>query len=479
MPSSSARCSQLPRAVDKVPFYEALKKFRDHLCGRLPDLQDSEITFPDLQLKTAVKKEPKEENGELYPGEQDSQGSQSSQGTLTSMGSQGSLDAAMAGDQYLAGLDQQLAQFTPGSFNVTPHNPMASYQQMQNLPMCSTQSSQGSTSVSHTLSQQQQDNVNGSQFQVKIKEEPLDPDAGGQGCSGRSDTISLGQFEVYSQPSTTASDAHLNSFLNGLYGLVNQVAAPQSGQYNYGLVSHSAITSGAPLQFNDALQDIVREGSEEADEEDSGMPSSSIANHSQPKIKEEDTTNTNVKGKGKGAKTSKPRKRKSKTSEELQEQSSPPPMMQGSQRPSSGSPHSMAQAAPGKPYPGVTTTQAMPITPYPPPGSFQPYTSDMTSFMPPMPSYTDAFSSQLQAMPGLHMQPPGQYMGYPGHVPNPYLHFDPRGYPGLPNMGQQFPGMGRPAGAGNMSNAHISGQEHLSKNGQHWHKRYTVHNIRT
>ena len=30
MPSSSARCAQLPRAVDKVPFFEALRKFRDY-----------------------------------------------------------------------------------------------------------------------------------------------------------------------------------------------------------------------------------------------------------------------------------------------------------------------------------------------------------------------------------------------------------------------------------------------------------------
>ena len=28
MPSSSARCAQLPRACDKVPFYSALGKFR-------------------------------------------------------------------------------------------------------------------------------------------------------------------------------------------------------------------------------------------------------------------------------------------------------------------------------------------------------------------------------------------------------------------------------------------------------------------
>jgi len=57
MPSSSARCSQLPRAVDKLPFYVALCKLRNHLRGDLPNLDDSEVTFPDLELKVEPKKE--------------------------------------------------------------------------------------------------------------------------------------------------------------------------------------------------------------------------------------------------------------------------------------------------------------------------------------------------------------------------------------------------------------------------------------
>lgn len=57
MPSSSARCAQLPRAVDKVPFYVALKKLRDHLCGALPDLDFSEVSFPDVKLKVEVKED--------------------------------------------------------------------------------------------------------------------------------------------------------------------------------------------------------------------------------------------------------------------------------------------------------------------------------------------------------------------------------------------------------------------------------------
>lgn len=64
MPSSSARCSQLPRASDKVPFFIALRKLRDHLHGCLPHLDESEVVFPDLDLKVEPRKDrrPVEEN---------------------------------------------------------------------------------------------------------------------------------------------------------------------------------------------------------------------------------------------------------------------------------------------------------------------------------------------------------------------------------------------------------------------------------
>ena len=55
MPSSSARCAQLPRAQDKVPFYAALRKFRDHLKGHYPDQKPSEVVFSDVKLKTPTK----------------------------------------------------------------------------------------------------------------------------------------------------------------------------------------------------------------------------------------------------------------------------------------------------------------------------------------------------------------------------------------------------------------------------------------
>ncbi|KAK2168315.1 hypothetical protein LSH36_18g09012 [Paralvinella palmiformis] len=57
MPSSSARCSQLPRAVDKVPFYVALKKLRDHVRGEIKELNEADVTFPDLELKVEPKKD--------------------------------------------------------------------------------------------------------------------------------------------------------------------------------------------------------------------------------------------------------------------------------------------------------------------------------------------------------------------------------------------------------------------------------------
>lgn len=51
MPSSSARCAQLPRAADKVPFYAALKKFRDYLNGAISHIDDSECVFTDPKFK--------------------------------------------------------------------------------------------------------------------------------------------------------------------------------------------------------------------------------------------------------------------------------------------------------------------------------------------------------------------------------------------------------------------------------------------
>jgi len=51
MPSSSARCSQLPRAEDKLPFYVGLRKLRDFVNGTLHSLNEVEITFPDIKIK--------------------------------------------------------------------------------------------------------------------------------------------------------------------------------------------------------------------------------------------------------------------------------------------------------------------------------------------------------------------------------------------------------------------------------------------
>ena len=53
MPNSSARCAQLPRAIDKVPFFAALKTFRDFLTGKISqeDFNEQEVVFTDVKLK--------------------------------------------------------------------------------------------------------------------------------------------------------------------------------------------------------------------------------------------------------------------------------------------------------------------------------------------------------------------------------------------------------------------------------------------
>lgn len=62
MPSSSARCAQLPRASDKVPYYAALKKFRDYLNGTVAVLDENDIVFQYCKLKTFPRHtQPKEE----------------------------------------------------------------------------------------------------------------------------------------------------------------------------------------------------------------------------------------------------------------------------------------------------------------------------------------------------------------------------------------------------------------------------------
>lgn len=61
MPNSSARCAQLPRAVDKVPFYAALKKFRDYLKGDIDKLEESEVVFPEVKLQNFNQKRPKKD----------------------------------------------------------------------------------------------------------------------------------------------------------------------------------------------------------------------------------------------------------------------------------------------------------------------------------------------------------------------------------------------------------------------------------
>merc|ERR550519_154281 len=56
MPSTSARCALLPRASDKVPFFSALKKYRDFMNGIGPEPDEEEIVFAKVVLKAWPKK---------------------------------------------------------------------------------------------------------------------------------------------------------------------------------------------------------------------------------------------------------------------------------------------------------------------------------------------------------------------------------------------------------------------------------------
>ncbi|CAG2105564.1 unnamed protein product [Medioppia subpectinata] len=60
MPSSSARCSQLPRASDKLPFYIGLKQLLDKIHLSMP-IDSNEFIFPNLESNKKICKPIKEE----------------------------------------------------------------------------------------------------------------------------------------------------------------------------------------------------------------------------------------------------------------------------------------------------------------------------------------------------------------------------------------------------------------------------------
>ena len=70
MPSTSGLVAQLPRAVDKVPFFLGLKKLRDFLNGKIDKLEESEIVFSSVVLsnkKSPAKKEETSISSEIKP----------------------------------------------------------------------------------------------------------------------------------------------------------------------------------------------------------------------------------------------------------------------------------------------------------------------------------------------------------------------------------------------------------------------------
>ncbi|XP_053377897.1 uncharacterized protein LOC123530305 [Mercenaria mercenaria] len=396
MPSSSARCSQLPRAVDKVPFYEALKKFRDHLKGNLPDLKESEITFEDVVLKTAVKKEVKQEGEDQYPGEM---------GTMLP----GTQIPGSMGDMSLTG-DQQLAQFMSGSYQVIPHSVQSSSSQgmiNQSSPVCISNAGT-SPGVSSTLQT------------VQVKQEPVDSDCPSTSCqatTSQSETISIGQLEVYNQSqSTSQSDSHLNNFLNGLYGMVNQVAGSSQADSRYGVVNHAlpGITTNGPVQFNDALRDIVRESTTDDIE-----PSTSLEVLEKP--------STSQQSQGKTAKSSKPRKRKSKSIEESPAMSPPATFVP---------PHEQHYNHHSSSPPGNQQNSFQSFHPVPP------FTSHMPHPNMPGPGYSNAYMSQMQ----------GQY--------NPHMAYNymqsQHSFTQMMNSGEHFMGMPSHGNTQNFPQQHIS-----------------------
>lgn len=355
MPSSSARCSQLPRAVDKVPFYEALRKYRDHLNGKLPDLKESEITFEDVVLKTAVKKEVKLEGEDQYPGEMGTGFGDQLPNSMDTMPLSGNQFSGSIGNQSLQG-EQQLSQFMTGSYQVIPHSVQSSDSQGNG-----NQPGQGNSQSPVTNAE------------VHVKQEPVDPDCPVTSCqpaSSHSETVSIGNLEVYNQAqNSTHSDSHLNSFLNGLYGMVNQVAGSNQPDSRYGVVNHAGLSTNGPIQFNDALRDIVRENSTDDIEP---SPSEEVL----------EKPSTSQQSQGKSSKSSKPRKRKSKSAEESPAMSQPafyiPPADQ----------HCSPQESrsPGMPPSSFPSLQPVP-----------PFTSHMSHLNMPGQSYSNAFMSQMQA----------------------------------------------------------------------------------
>lgn len=67
MPSSSARCAQLPRAVDKVPFFAALKRYKDYLNGKIEGKVDESEFVLDLEMKGFPRKNAEEAPAEEAP----------------------------------------------------------------------------------------------------------------------------------------------------------------------------------------------------------------------------------------------------------------------------------------------------------------------------------------------------------------------------------------------------------------------------
>ncbi|KAH8269801.1 hypothetical protein KR018_008127 [Drosophila ironensis] len=117
MPSSSARCAQLPRAADKVPFYAALKKFRDFLNGLIPQFDESECVFTEQRIRQCSEQNQTEASEKI--GQSHQPGVSDNHSPLTFIDNNGGSGGVTGNCGNALACAEGQAQFLPHMFNAT------------------------------------------------------------------------------------------------------------------------------------------------------------------------------------------------------------------------------------------------------------------------------------------------------------------------------------------------------------------------
>ena len=502
MPSSSARCSQLPRAVDKVPFYEALKKFRDHLTGKLPDLAESEICFPDLELKTA-KKEPKKEGYEEIKMTADMKAEINDvAGSLLSQFSQGNYQViphssasgfsnsqtinglamsqikqepqdSMLDNQSVCQIKQEPKESQPGSLPVTQikQEPQDSGYVNQCVSVSQSQAAQTVSLYQTSTESKSPQSIQQSQESQSRKDSGI-PDLSSVQQSRESQDSSLSnmpplqQFvkvkqepEEYKESSCTAGQSNassylpqylnidqsdpvpqngnsFSSFLQGMYGMVNKVANQQQSTGNYGMVNlanQTHVSASQPLQFNQALCDIVRDVSTDMEPFDGVHSMSSSGLMATPPL----GGGMAIKKEVDIEKTTKPKPRKRKSNSKLVSTVTSPsgenqvPFNSSSSYSSQSYPSTNASRSNVQGYPSMSnSSQSNPVGNYPPltqPNNMPGVPSHNSPSMYPQqnfshyPSITTAYQQQLATGNHYHQSNGNHYQSAP--FPHPQQSF--------------------------------------------------------